>query len=51
MPLFGLLFIVVGAGMSAVSFAKAAEHEKAQQRYCQRRAEAQNRIEGPDASA
>jgi len=51
MPQFGLLFIVVGAGTSAVRFAKAAEHEKALQRYHRRRADSEYRTEHSDTSA
>ncbi|MFO1065133.1 MAG: SHOCT domain-containing protein [Pirellulales bacterium] len=38
-PLFGILFILFGVGMSAVSFVKAGKYEEAQERYQQRRRE------------
>ena len=38
-PLFGLLFIVVGVGMSIYSFNKASQYERAHARYQRRRAE------------
>jgi hypothetical protein len=38
-PLFGLLFIAVGVGMSIYSFTKASQYEEAHARYRRRRAE------------
>jgi hypothetical protein len=46
-PLFGILFIVVGVGMSIYSFTRATEYAKAEQRYLQRRAELLARRPGP----
>jgi hypothetical protein len=38
-PLFGLLFVAVGVGMSIYSFTKASQYEEAHARYRRRRAE------------
>ncbi|MCI0680610.1 MAG: SHOCT domain-containing protein [Gemmataceae bacterium] len=38
-PLFGVLFIAVGVGMSIYSFTKASQYEEAHARYLRRRAE------------
>lgn len=42
-PLFGVLFVLFGAGMSLYSFTKASQYEEAKQRYQDRRWEMQNR--------
>lgn len=42
-PLFGVLFVLFGAGMSIFAFVKAGEYEEAQQRYQRRRREMQDR--------
>jgi hypothetical protein len=49
-PLFGVLFVLAGVGMSAYSFIKAGEYEQAYQRYQQRRATLLNRRDTPDPS-
>jgi hypothetical protein len=38
-PLFGVIFILLGAGMSVYSYSKAGEYEEAYQKYQRRRAE------------
>src|SRR5437879_3229328 len=38
-PLFGVLFILAGVGMSIYSYTKASAYEEAQQRYQHRRAQ------------
>jgi hypothetical protein len=47
-PLFGVIFVVAGIGMSAYSFIKAGEYEQAYQRYQQRRAALLNRRDTPN---
>lgn len=42
-PLFGVLFILFGAGMSISAFVKAGQYRNAQQRYLRRRREILNR--------
>ena len=42
-PLFGVLFILFGAGMSIVAFIKAGQYEEAQKRYQRRRQEIQTK--------
>ena len=42
-PLFGVLSVLFGAGMSIYAFVKAGQYEQAQQRYQRRRREMQNR--------
>ena len=42
-PLFGVLFVVFGAGMSIMAFVKAGQYEEAQERYQRRRRELQNK--------
>ncbi len=42
-PLFGVLFILFGAGMSLNAFVKAGQFEEAQRRYQLRRSELQNK--------
>ena len=42
-PLFGVLFIIAGASMSIYGFAKASQHDQAQERYRRRRSELQSK--------
>jgi hypothetical protein len=46
-PLFGVLFVLGGIGVSAYSFIKAGEYEQAYRRYQQRRASLVNRGDMP----
>ena len=48
-PLFGLLFIAVGVGMSIYSFTKASQYEEAHARYRRRRAELLGEDREPEA--
>jgi hypothetical protein len=48
-PLFGFVFIIVGIVASFISFNKAGDHRRAQQRYRRRRAEIQNRSRSRDS--
>lgn len=46
-PLFGILFILFGAGMSIRAFVKAGQYEEAQERYQRRRREVLNKNRKP----
>jgi hypothetical protein len=49
-PLFGVLFVLAGVGMSVYSFIKAGEYEQAYRRYQERRAALLNRRDTPNES-
>jgi hypothetical protein len=49
-PLFGVLFILLGIGVSVISFMKATQYEQARQRYQRRRANLLARDSGPEPS-
>src|SRR5262245_48701125 len=50
LPLFGVIFVLAGIGMSAYSFVKAGEYEQAYARYQQRRASLLNKRDGLNGS-